>query len=153
MWFGGDQSGRDKHTFYQAKLPAEVGLDCNAEMGQKHRIIVGWATDRWKVHVLLVDPQVIYLHCTNFSSNKDFLISFIYGKNRESERCHLWSILESSSSLVNNPTTPWLVLGDFNAIRSSTKKVGGRHVISSWNDRFNSCIFNSGLVDLNTKGA
>ena len=113
---------------------------------------MGWAGDKWKVQVMLLTPQVICLKCLCIRSGKEIIISFVYGKNQESERRLLWYSLETISSNINSLGIPWMVLGDFYSVRHYNEKVGGQRVNSAWIDRFNTCIIQSGLVDLNTKG-
>ena len=141
------------NRFIKRSLPKEWDWIGNADSNQRHRIIVGWAKDSWRVQILLVDPQIISLQCVNTKLNKEIFFSFVYGKNRETERCLLWNLLETSGNMLNSRAAPWMVIGDFNTVRSLYEKIGGNRANMAWLDRFNSCLQNSGLVDLNTKGA
>ncbi|KAI9194953.1 hypothetical protein LWI28_010396 [Acer negundo] len=76
------------------------------------------------------------------------LMAFVYAKCSQLERRVLWEQLQGSSAF----NMPWVVLGDFNTIRSDTKKVGGRPRNSSSMVEFSECISRCGLMDLRFEG-
>ena len=139
--------------FIKRSLPKRWEWIGNAVEGQRHRIVVGWNQDRWKATPLIIDHQVICLKCFNIRLNTEIIFSFVYGHNREMDRCLLWNILETTSSAINSLNVPWVVLGDFNTVRSSNEKVGGNRVNMAWLERFNNSISNAGLSELKTEGA
>ncbi|KAK1323417.1 hypothetical protein QJS10_CPA02g01110 [Acorus calamus] len=66
------------------------------------------------------------------------------------DRLHLWcSLIEISESVL---LLPWLVGGDFNEVRYSNEKVGGRSAHVRRLRKFNECISKSLLSDLKAIG-
>ena len=55
-------------------------------------------------------------------ANKKMLISFVYAKCTYTERRALWTDLVHSQMI----DCPWMVLGDFNAIRMDSERIGGQ---------------------------
>ncbi|XP_058189185.1 uncharacterized protein LOC131306776 [Rhododendron vialii] len=59
----------------------------------------------------------------------------------------LWSNLQQLCVV-----TPWVVLGDFNAVKNPTEKVGVDRSWLPWVEEFNSCLRSTELVDLRYSG-
>ncbi|XP_077215841.1 uncharacterized protein LOC143850479 [Tasmannia lanceolata] len=78
-----------------------------------------------------------------------FLLTSVYGLNYGGARRSLWDDLEQIAGSV---TSPWIVLGDFNATRFSEERVGMAFVYPSYMEEFNSCIANCSLVDMQSDG-
>ncbi|KAK3188862.1 hypothetical protein Dsin_028423 [Dipteronia sinensis] len=76
------------------------------------------------------------------------LKTFVYAKYSQIERRELWEQLHGISTF----NVAWVVLGDFNTIRSDTERVRGRPRISSAMAEFNECINRCGLLDLRFEG-
>ncbi|KAK0588898.1 hypothetical protein LWI29_006805 [Acer saccharum] len=86
-----------------------------------------------------------------YSSDPDggsLLTTFVYAKCSQLEQRVLWEQLHGSSTF----NMPWVVLGDFNTIRSDTERLGGRPRNCSSMAEFNECISSWGLLDLRFKG-
>ncbi|KAA3453866.1 reverse transcriptase [Gossypium australe] len=81
-------------------------------------IWVGWK-DSIQIKIIQNHPQFILLRVDNYITNKSFLISFVYGSPDRSKRKLLW---EGLHSITPKKDTPWLVMGDFNAILSPADK-------------------------------
>ncbi|KAJ6412771.1 hypothetical protein OIU84_005756 [Salix udensis] len=79
-----------------------------------------------------------------------FGVSFVYGMNSPIDRRDLWNYL-SSQKLVNN-STPWGILGDFNAITSSRDRSGGDQRWYSHMDEYPSCITQTELIQIPRSG-
>ncbi|KAK0593001.1 hypothetical protein LWI29_028893 [Acer saccharum] len=81
-------------------------------------------------------------------ANKRLLLTFVYAKCTYTERRALWADLDPSQ--MND--CPWMVLGDFNAIRMDYERIGGhpRPLISM--SEFNDCLDMCGLLDLPSSG-
>ncbi|KAK1313254.1 hypothetical protein QJS10_CPA06g01028 [Acorus calamus] len=73
----------------------------------------------------------------------------MYGSNANHERHLLWKNLAASNP---SPSTPWLVGGDFNEVRYSTEKQGGRSPNLRRLHKFNACLDNCNLHDLEQFG-
>ncbi|KAK3219916.1 hypothetical protein Dsin_013886 [Dipteronia sinensis] len=76
------------------------------------------------------------------------LVTFVYAKCSYVKRRELWRHLEESQ--VSD--YPWLVLGDFNVIRTGAERIGGnpRPLLSMI--EFNDCLHQCGLFDLLNTG-
>ncbi|KAK1568632.1 hypothetical protein Q3G72_026945 [Acer saccharum] len=99
-----------------------------------------------------VDEEVEGVVCGNsFAVLSDdggsLLTTFVYAKCSQLEQRVLWEQLHGSSTF----NMPWVVLGDFNTIRSDTERVGGRPRNCSSMAEFNECISSWGLLDLRFK--
>ncbi|KAA3455874.1 reverse transcriptase [Gossypium australe] len=81
-------------------------------------IWVGWK-DFIQIKIIRNHPQFIFLRVDNYVPNKSFFISFVYGSPDRSKRKFLWEDLQS---VAPNNSTPWLIMGDFNAILSPADK-------------------------------
>ncbi|KAB5514312.1 hypothetical protein DKX38_028218 [Salix brachista] len=114
------------------------------------RILVGWNAD--KVGVAMVHSASQWLTCdvTTLEDGSKIRVSFVYGLNSPLGRKALWDYLEQQKT--PNSTIPWAILGDFNAILSSSDKHGGDDQWHSHMDDFPSCIGNSELIHVQTTG-
>ncbi|CAN1191383.1 Putative ribonuclease H protein At1g65750 [Linum perenne] len=74
----------------------------------------------------------------------DFHLTAVYGSPSSVERVNLWSDLCRLSSQI---TIPWLVMGDFNAMVSSSDKRGGARFSISHSQPFIDCCDICGLID------
>ncbi|XP_058211571.1 uncharacterized protein LOC131323743 [Rhododendron vialii] len=111
------------------------------------RILVCWDPNVIQVQVL--DRSDQFLHCEVHPKCEGgpFLATFVYGGNSYLSRQTLWSSLQQLNS-----SSPWIVLGDFNAIRFPNEKVGG---ITNWPphmNEFNRCLYALELDDLRFSG-
>ncbi|XP_074288360.1 uncharacterized protein LOC141613520 [Silene latifolia] len=113
------------------------------------RIWVLWRPSTIQVLKLNEGSQRITLQLT--SLNRNFVITFVYGANVDSSRQELWHHISS----FNPGPLPWVILGDFNCVRRVKERISDCPPSLSLSDidNFNACIWNSGLVDLNTIGS
>lgn len=97
-------------------LPLGWSFVHNLVSGPVARIIVAWdcqQTQHSVVTVLFTFEQMLLLSVV--MHQKAFVVSFIYGFNQASDRRKLWDELRMGLDLVGNQ--PWIILGDFNAVR------------------------------------
>ncbi|XP_074305083.1 uncharacterized protein LOC141640020 [Silene latifolia] len=80
-------------------------------------------------------------------SSSDFQLSAVYGSNDASERLYLWNSLNQICT-----TKPWIVLGDFNVIRSPEEKLSSNPPILQDMLAFNSCLASCSLDDISSSG-
>lgn len=79
-------------------------------------------------------------------SNSSFFFSGIYASPKYRRRKITWSELKDMSTSIN---LPWIVIGDFNEVRNQNdQKLGGNPVNLNRCNAFNSCISESGLIDV-----
>lgn len=78
--------------------------------------------------VQVLDQSDQFIHCEVHSKcgGPPFLATFVYGASSFLNRQALWSSLHRLSSPL-----PWIVMGDFNAIRFTSEKVGGHLSLAS----------------------
>ena len=79
-----------------------------------------------------------------------FLASFTYAFNSAPERAPLWEEITKTSSSATQ--APWILLGDFNVVRFSSKKVGGDRSWPPYMEEFNKCCFDAHVEDLRFSG-
>jgi exonuclease III len=111
------------------------------------RICIGWDPTIVKVFVLAQTSQAIHCGIHSVTGDINFTATFVYGSNDYHERDALWQFL----STWNNPG-PWVILGDFNALRYPSDKVGGDPHWPSYMDDFAKCIAFNELEDLKYTG-
>ncbi|KAH1130005.1 hypothetical protein J1N35_001383, partial [Gossypium stocksii] len=90
-------------------------------IGFSRGIWIGWK-DSIHLEVVRSHPQFILTLVWQIPSVHPILIAFVYGSPNKQMRQVLWNDLRSS---IQYGQTPWMAIGDFNAILSSTEKSGG----------------------------
>ncbi|KAK1284260.1 Trichome differentiation protein GL1 [Acorus calamus] len=103
-----------------------------------------------KKTVLESSAQHVHCHIQCKKTLRSFYSTTIYASNTYSERLLLWNTITKLSSGLQG--YPWIVGGDFNEVRYSSEKVGGRAVHPRRLRKFNSCIEMSSLQDLKALG-
>ncbi|KAL0347780.1 UNVERIFIED_CONTAM: hypothetical protein Scaly_1794000 [Sesamum calycinum] len=96
-----------------------------------------------------ISPQVVHCRAKNKSSQLSFYISFTYGLYTVVHRRSMWEKLLELGQPMN---MPWLILGDFNCVKSPTEKQLG--VTPTWYELkdFADCCLSLGLNDAPTTG-
>ena len=131
--------------------------DVCAELGYDRSISVqpvglsGGVAVFWNSHVFL---SVIFqssnlVDCLVNSNGICFYLSFVYGYPEPSNRHLLWERLERISTTRHSP---WLLMGDFNEIRSNEEKRGGHSRPESSFRDFRKMITVCDLHDLKSFG-
>lgn len=72
----------------------------------------------------------------------------MYGSNNYIERQELWSHIHQMQS-----SSPWVVMGDFNAIKTPSEKVGGDRSWPPWMDDFGNSLISAEHKDLRYSAA
>uniref|UniRef100_A0A5B6YUZ1 Reverse transcriptase domain-containing protein n=1 Tax=Davidia involucrata TaxID=16924 RepID=A0A5B6YUZ1_DAVIN len=114
------------------------------------RLWVCWDPMIVQLNPFQISDQAISASLKVLNSSVEFYVSFIYGSNDYLVRRQLWSQLRGLVGAFGQ--TPWILLGDFNVVRSHEEKTGGRGIDSGEVEEFNSCLYNVGVDDLNGKG-
>ena len=125
-------------------------VECNYNFSSLGRIWVCW--NPFDVTVLVVgsSEQVIHCRVSSVDSTWECMISIVYGDNCNVRREALWADLVARG--VEWENSAWIVMGDFNAIKSSVESVGGSNSWPHWKDDFSNCLAESGLDDLRFNG-
>ncbi|KAI9093159.1 hypothetical protein K1719_027173 [Acacia pycnantha] len=106
-----------------------------------------WELDDLKVDVLKLDEQVI--HCNLRKGDDELLLSAIYASPTEHRWRELWELL---SGLAKDIVVPWLLVGDFNEIKTPLEQAGGGRVNETRCRYFNNWIQDCQLIDVGAKG-
>lgn len=114
------------------------------------RILIGWNPDVWDLHVLDNSNQFIHAKLVSIANDVSCFATFVYGSNYIHERNKLWADIVKIASRFQHE--PWVVLGDFNAIRFSHEKEGGTRKWPRHMNDFNKCVLDSSLEDLKYTG-
>ena len=120
----------------------------NATTNSYARIVLFWNPDTVSVDVMHTSDQAINVRISSLVTQSVFGACFVYGRNTIIQRRSLWNDLRSWS-----PNSPWLVLGDFNAVLSQNDRHGEMLVSSYEISDFHSCCTDIGLSDVTYSGS
>ncbi|KAH7833682.1 hypothetical protein Vadar_008721 [Vaccinium darrowii] len=132
-------------------LPSHWNFIHNISHGVVARIVVAWDTSCFTITPVLVDAQCIACKVQQPQSPTCFYISVVYGFNRASNRRSLWSELRTLYGSIGNDA--WLMLGDFNSVRTQAERVGSGSFDGLSTLDFNSCLEAIDMEDLASKGS
>ncbi|KAL0368047.1 UNVERIFIED_CONTAM: hypothetical protein Scaly_1023600 [Sesamum calycinum] len=115
-----------------------------------YRVWLAW--DDGFIDIAIMDIGVQFVHCRIFirSSHIYVLVTVSYGANDMGSRRELWQALCTISESIGDE--PWLVGGDFNAVRDLSEVSGTSGDIRLAMNEFNDCILNTGLIALPMRG-
>ncbi|KAK4438304.1 hypothetical protein Salat_0164700 [Sesamum alatum] len=121
----------------------------NFDMITGGRILIIWNPAVIDLQSEDISQQVIHCRVTNKSSQLSFYITFTYGLYTVVNRRSMW---EKLLELGQHMDMPWLILGDFNCVKSPTEKQLG--VPPTWYELkdFTDCCLSLGLHDAPTTG-
>ncbi|KAK4422076.1 hypothetical protein Salat_2158600 [Sesamum alatum] len=121
----------------------------NFDVNSGGRILVIWNPAVIDLQPEDISPQVIHCLVTDKSSQLSFYVSFTYGLYSVVHRRSMW---EKLLELGQPMDMSWLVLGDFNYVKSSAEKQ--LSVPPTWYELkdFNDCCLSLGLHDAPTTG-
>ncbi|XP_044510170.1 uncharacterized protein LOC123228785 [Mangifera indica] len=122
----------------------------NERDGSISRIWIGWNKATIRLNVIADDAQ--YMHCDVklVRENTSIGLTIVYGSNNPMERKVLWSSLINKSHMMQN--SPWIILGDFNAIKHPQEKVGGATWGNYYCEDLRNCMRDTELDDLRFMG-
>ncbi|KAF8015484.1 hypothetical protein BT93_H1105 [Corymbia citriodora subsp. variegata] len=99
---------------------------------------------------LLINTQIIHGMIRILQSSSTLFISAVYGEHTCTSRRPLWNGINFLSATLKE--SPWVVVGDFNAIRDPSDRVGGSdNWILAFNE-FGECLSHAELEDLRYVG-
>lgn len=85
-----------------------------------------------------------FLKCQTAFISDDFIIYDVYAKCSRSDMLELWEDLNNTSQF----SLPWMVGGDFNIVRKSDERLGGKdNDLLGANDS-NDCISSCDLIEI-----
>ncbi|KAL2223863.1 UNVERIFIED_CONTAM: hypothetical protein Sindi_2961300 [Sesamum indicum] len=115
-----------------------------------NRIWIAWDYNYTDVDIIEVGNQFIHYRATIRALQEYVDITIVYGATEVSDRRELWASLESLAVQCIN--TPWLVGGDFNAVRDLSEVCGTSGDIRAAMEEFNTCLQNTALLPLPMQG-
>lgn len=90
--------------------------------------------------ILAIHSQMVHMEISSENASSSFLYSAVYGSPRIIDRKEFWSDL---GAMVESIFVPWLIVGDFNSILDSSKRVGGANIICVGCNLFQSFMFDN----------
>ncbi|KAI0501396.1 hypothetical protein KFK09_016341 [Dendrobium nobile] len=120
----------------------------NFDHSNPGRIWIKWNPSIITFSPLFIASQIIHGTVT-VGTHPPVLISVIYAANKVCDSNILWDQLRN---LVPDPSTAWVIMGDFNCYRSEEEKSGGQNTHNSPLGELNKVIFDCGLLDLASVG-
>ncbi|XP_009765971.2 uncharacterized protein [Nicotiana sylvestris] len=121
----------------------------NYEHNSKGRIWLLWDANKIECQVKGKSSQFIHVVVHIKCMNMRFEFTTVYGLHILDDRRHLWRDLVN---INNRQQIPWLIMGDYNAIKSRKDRPIGNHVQDVEVRDFNRFINDTGLVEMRTKG-
>ncbi|XP_031277640.1 uncharacterized protein LOC116136063 [Pistacia vera] len=110
------------------------------------RIWVAWNPSLVRFKVIQSTAQAIHGKVVILDSNYFFVCSFVYGSNGSLERKELWRDLMGKAQDFEE--IPWVIMGDFNAMRFGHEKIGGSYRWRSYVSDLNNMCNETRLEDL-----
>ncbi|KAL2224530.1 UNVERIFIED_CONTAM: hypothetical protein Sindi_3020700 [Sesamum indicum] len=115
-----------------------------------NRIWVTWDDNVVDVHILELGNQFVHCRVTNRADSESLTITVVYGASEMIDRRSLWNTLETLA--WEQRDDPWLVGGDFNAVREMNEVCGVSGDIRIAMEEFNAAIQEAGLIPLPMQG-
>ncbi|KAL2251939.1 UNVERIFIED_CONTAM: hypothetical protein Sindi_2316200 [Sesamum indicum] len=115
-----------------------------------NRIWLAWDENVVDVHILDSADQFIHCRVTNMADNESVIITVVYGASEVIDRRNLWTALETLAQQCSD--IPWMVGGDFNAVRDLNEVSGISGNIRMTTEEFNAGILEAGLIPLSMQG-
>ncbi|KAF7846853.1 hypothetical protein BT93_L3667 [Corymbia citriodora subsp. variegata] len=122
----------------------------NYEYSFRGRIWVGWNPLLVSFNALFCTDQIIHGELKFLSSSLGLTLSVVYGEHTFVARRPLWNNLVDLSLTLKD--SPWMVAGDFNAIKDPSDRVGSPDIWIPAFDEFKECLDQAELVDLRYVG-
>lgn len=122
----------------------------NYDFSPRGRIWVGWNPNLVSFSAVSISDQVLHGLLKFNSSGSSCYVSAVYGEHTFSRRRPLWEDLCVHSDIFRH--SPWLVAGDFNAIKDPSDRIGGSMNWIPRFDEFPQCLSRAELVDLRYVG-
>ncbi|KAL2247990.1 UNVERIFIED_CONTAM: hypothetical protein Sindi_2651300 [Sesamum indicum] len=115
-----------------------------------NRIWVAWDDNVVDVHILDLGNQFMHCRVTHRADSESLIITIVYGASEMIDRRSIWNTLEILAG--EHSDEPWLVGGDFNAVREMNEVCGASGDIRMAMEEFNVGIQEAGLIPLPMQG-
>ncbi|XP_011101582.1 uncharacterized protein LOC105179641 [Sesamum indicum] len=115
-----------------------------------NRIWLAWDENFIDVHVLDLGEQFVQCRITSRAVNESVIVTVVYSATEVTDHQILWTALETLAQQCSD--VPWLVGGDFNAVRDLNEVCGISGDIRMATAEFNNGILEAGLIPLPMQG-
>ncbi|XP_039160981.1 uncharacterized protein LOC120289722 [Eucalyptus grandis] len=122
----------------------------NLDYAERGRIWVGWDPSAVSFEAISVSDQVFHGELRWLDFGMTCMISIVYAEHSFTARRPLWEDLVVRSPSLQD--VPWLVMGDFNAIKDPSDRLGGSDGWLPSFDEFGHCLDQAELDDLRYVG-
>ncbi|XP_038718208.1 uncharacterized protein LOC120011213 [Tripterygium wilfordii] len=136
-----------KIDFVRNKLHFKHGLAVDS-IGSRGGLMLLWK-EEVDISVLSYSTWHIHVEIKEGSDVFSWNLTCFYGHPEASQRKFSWDLLRFLSGSIQSP---WLCVGDFNAISNGGEKVGGSVRCGSLMDDFNNALADCNLLDLGFRG-
>ncbi|KAL2240855.1 UNVERIFIED_CONTAM: hypothetical protein Sindi_0726700 [Sesamum indicum] len=116
----------------------------------ENRIWLVWDKNVVDVHILELGEQFVHCRVTSRAVNEHIIIIVVYGASEVIDRRNLWTMLRTLAQQCSD--VPWMVGGDFNAVRDLNEVCGVSGDIRLAIEEFNTDIQEAGLLPLPMQG-
>ncbi|KAI9080518.1 hypothetical protein K1719_037484 [Acacia pycnantha] len=106
-----------------------------------------WELEGLKVDVLVHDEQ--FIHCKLGLGREHMVFTAIYASPNEHRRSRIWPILQE---IADGMEELWILIGDFNEIKSPLEQKGGGRISETRCNKFNTWIQQCRLIDVEANG-
>ncbi|KAI9100326.1 hypothetical protein K1719_024544 [Acacia pycnantha] len=106
----------------------------------------------WEMEELVVDVKIMdeqFIHCQLNLGGEVMLFTAVYAHPNEQRRNRIWDILHSLACEIEEP---WMMVGDFNEIRSPLEQKGGGRINEVRCNKFNQWIEDCNFIDVEASG-
>ncbi|XP_020547114.1 uncharacterized protein LOC110011407 [Sesamum indicum] len=86
-----------------------------------------WEENFIDVHILDLGEQFVHCRITSKAVNESIIVTVVYGATEVIDRWILWTTLETLAQQCSD--VPWLVGGDFNAVRDLNESIWHHEVV------------------------
>ncbi|KAF8020811.1 hypothetical protein BT93_G1285 [Corymbia citriodora subsp. variegata] len=118
----------------------------NYEYSSRGRIWVGWNPFLVSFNALFCSDQFIHGELKSLNSKIGLALSVVYGEHTFVARRPIWNSIVNLSLALKE--SPWMVAGDYNAIKDSSNRIGSPDIWIPTFDEFKDCLDQAELVDL-----
>ncbi|XP_060170802.1 uncharacterized protein LOC132601754 [Lycium barbarum] len=116
---------------------------------RKGRIWLMWDPRYCEFSVLQMKEQYVHGQVRIYATNKNFLLTAVYGLHTIVDRKPLWDDL---LTLAQQITIPWLIMGDFNAVLEIEDRLVGSPVQANEMVDFSNFVQSASMLDLKVVG-
>ncbi|XP_019242618.1 PREDICTED: uncharacterized protein LOC109222755 [Nicotiana attenuata] len=109
-----------------------------------------WFFGDSSINCIVIEDLPQLINCSIDNNGETLYMTLVYAKCKAHLREPLWDSIKSFS---NGVSSPWMVIGDFNAITDPQEKKRGKIHNMSKSLPFINCIVDSGLLDLGYTGS